>query len=419
MRNSNLWALAPDYVEAVFAAENAEFLARGKASAESLSKQSPDAKPLYLVEKGVAIIGIRGTIARNSMYSFWSGEILRQGQDAIKLALVEALQDARVKAILLNINSPGGLVEGTKELADFIAEAASKKRCAAYADGLCASAAYWLAAATGTVFAPLTAHVGSIGVLSVVEDWTEWNKKMGIQYEYITAGKWKAAGNKDSSLTADERAYFQKRIDTIHTIFKADVAKNMRLTAAPETWGEAQILLAEEAQSAGLVTAIVRDLEEAVAQISMEEKMDKNVLVAQAPELVEALLAEGKAKGIEEANAEKQKTIAEAFSGVLQIVSAVLGQEASTKVEAYVEVCKKANITIGQMAAIAPMLYAQHGQDEALNLPIPDTEAQTREKLLAGIQAASQQVLVTKGEISLSKSTLLADAERRAQEARA
>lgn len=133
---------------------------------------------------------------------------------------------------------------GTKELADAIAEARTKKRCAAYANGLCASAAYWLASATGTVYAPLTATVGSIGVIMTITNYAKLEEKWGISTVTITGGKWKAAGQ-GGELTDEERRYFQERINSLHQIFKADVGRHMGLTADPQLWGEAQLLLAQ------------------------------------------------------------------------------------------------------------------------------------------------------------------------------
>ena len=141
-------------------------------------------------------------------------------------SLKAALADPSARAILFDITSPGGVVAGTKELADAIAEARTKKRCAAYANGLCASAAYWLASATGTVYAPLTATVGSIGVIMTITNYAKLEEKWGISTVTITGGKWKAAGQ-GGELTEEERRYFQERINTLHQIFKADVGRHM------------------------------------------------------------------------------------------------------------------------------------------------------------------------------------------------
>lgn len=134
----------------------------------------------YELVGGVAVIPVSGPIVREQG---WYGT----GQDAVASSLKAALADPSARAILLDITSPGGVVAGTKELADAIAEARTKKRCAAYANGLCTSAAYWLASATGTVYAPLTATVGSIGVIMTITNYAKLEEKWGISTVTITA----------------------------------------------------------------------------------------------------------------------------------------------------------------------------------------------------------------------------------------
>lgn len=159
---------------------------------------------------------------------------------------------------------------GTKELADFIA-----------------SAAFWLASATGHVFAPATAQVGSIGVIMTVADMSGFFQRMGVKFEHIASGKYKAAGR--GELSEDERAYFQEKLAEIHAIFKADVAGAMKITAPEAAWAVGQLLVAQSAAKFGLVSQIVRDEAQAI-ELLQEETMPQTLtletLKAQAPELV-------------------------------------------------------------------------------------------------------------------------------------
>ena len=90
-------------------------------------------------------------------------------------------------ALLLRFNSPGGVASGVPELAAWLA-AQTAKPVYAYADGLCASAAYYLAAATGRVYAPATATVGSIGVICRHMDWSGFLEKCGVRVTHLTGG---------------------------------------------------------------------------------------------------------------------------------------------------------------------------------------------------------------------------------------
>lgn len=232
-----LWALPPEQVQHILSE-----LAQNQSGAAALAPAQPQSKG-YSVSGGVAVIPIHGAITRTTIYSSYSGQPLSLGQDRI----LAALADGSVRAILLDVNSPGGAVPGAKELADRVAEAAKEKPMAAYANGLMASAAMWIAAATGRVLAPVTATVGSVGVIWVHADWSRLNEKMGLSYSYITGGKWKAAGNPDHPLGEEERELFQRQVSQIHGIFKADVIRGLGLTAPESQWAEGQTMLAADA----------------------------------------------------------------------------------------------------------------------------------------------------------------------------
>ena len=125
-----LWALAPQFAEQVLYDIQDRMAASGRMPVSS--GQEPRR---FSLRRGVAVIGITGVISRKE--GWWADA----GQDGIRQALDEARQDARVRAILLSFNSPGGVAAGVKELADYIASI-DDKPVAAYADGLTASAAY-------------------------------------------------------------------------------------------------------------------------------------------------------------------------------------------------------------------------------------------------------------------------------------
>lgn len=215
---ASLWALSPERAEQFLQQYGQEVphttppvAPLGVRPPTPLAALAPDKSahsPAYSVQNGVAVIGVQGVIDRTVRVSWYTGIAYTAGQDAIRSAVSRALTDASISAILLSFDSPGGVVAGVKELGDFLAEAATQKPMAAYADGLCASAAYWLASATGTIYAPQTASVGSIGVIAVLTDWSKALEKAGIVRSTISGGKWKAAGNPDQPLSDDDRDYF-------------------------------------------------------------------------------------------------------------------------------------------------------------------------------------------------------------------
>ncbi|MDE5879796.1 MAG: S49 family peptidase, partial [Desulfovibrio sp.] len=308
------WAIAREYASTLFTALQKERAQREMPEALSQTAPEEGARPvserLLRVEGGVAVISIAAPLDTTSLVGWFSGDILVLGHDAIREAVNAALADAGVRAILLSIDSPGGVVQGTKELADFLAEASGQKPIAAYANGLCASAAFWLASACGRIFAPATALVGSIGVIMCVSDLSEFYAKMGVKLEYITSGRYKAAGHEAKPLSNEDRAYFQAQLDILHGIFKEDVRGRLALDAPESDWAEAQLLVASQAQPLGLVSRIVRDEEEAINLLAEEMGMSQitmELLAKEAPELLAELQASARAEGRAEAEAQAAK----------------------------------------------------------------------------------------------------------------
>ena len=396
---SPLWALMPDAAQPVLT-EIASSLAPGReAQGEGAAlfgspEASKDEERGFVVVGGVAVINISGPIMRSGMWS-WAGRRISQGQDGIARALEFALADRSVRAILLDINSPGGVVSGTKELADRIAEAAATKPMAAYANGLMASAAMWLGAATGRVFAPVTATVGSIGVIMVHTDFSRLNEKWGISYSYITGGKLKAAGNPDNPLSDEARALFQKQVNELHAIFKADVMRGLDITAPAESWAEGQTMLAGEAHSLGLVTTIVRDIDSAINTLRQEAVMDYQTLAAQHPELLAEITQKAEAQAEQKFAAREQgkaeadtdviaaKADADAEARVLAMVKAVAGDEVHAAVSRMVE----AKLTPAQLEAMGDM-FARPGASQ----PGQSPEQAAMGKILAGIESSQKPI---------------------------
>lgn len=174
----------------------------------------------------------------------------------IRASLQAALDDPTVETIELFIDSPGGDVSGLPELAGFIEGAARQKKMCAWIDGLGASAAYWLAAATGDVRTSPSAQVGSIGVLYVHDDMTGYLESWGIERTWMQAGKYKTAGA-PKKLSADEKAAIQSRLDAVYDKFTTFVARRMGLDLSEkEAWADGQLFDGERARALGLVTEL-------------------------------------------------------------------------------------------------------------------------------------------------------------------
>lgn len=408
MTHNSLWALQTESAQEVLRGLHEELSAHFNNAPRAffLDQPGPGQSPLYTLQDGIAIIPISGVIDRVARISFFTGLPFTQGQDTIREALFAAMSDSKVKGILLSINSPGGAAAGTKELADAIALAAKTKPMAAYADGLAASAAYWLASATGAVYAPVTAQVGSIGVIAVLTDWTKAAERAGLVRTVMHSGKWKAAGSPDKTLTDEERALFQGQLETLHEIFKTDVATRMGITAPELRWAEGQTVLGGEALELGLVSAIVRDQSEAAAMlaqtIAKEKIMDLQTLKAEHPELVEEL----KAETVRKCEQDRLCALSAQAAETLSLVEVVAGAEVAAKIRALSE----AGLTSAQLKLLEPLMSGFKAEAKS-------REAQARDKALESIQAATGGALPADGPVPENrKNPLLADAERRLRE---
>ena len=307
--------------------------------------------------------------------------------------------------------SSGGVASGTKELADYIASI--RKPVAAYVNGLAASAAYWLASATGRILCPVAGEVGSIGVIMCLPDMSAFYQKMGVSFQYVASGKYKEAGVDSRAMTEEERGYFQKQLDTLHAIFKADVATHMGITAPEEQWGDAQVLLGAEALHLGLVSAIVRDEEHAI-QTLLEDIMPKptlETLSSEAPELLASIRTEAQAAGRKEAEAELAAKLSSASANgmacAMAAMKAVCKPEDVQAVENLLAKAQALNLTPEQLAGVASLF------PKAEAAPVAAPEAESRSAILAALQDA-HAAPVNADAAKPQKSPLVADAERRA-----
>ena len=184
------------------------------------------------------LIGPQDTSASSSLFSFASGGVVSiipiQGeisnstsdgsvgyQDVIA-SLQEAQDDPTTKAILLDIDSPGGSVVSTKQIVDYI-QASVDKPVVSWIGEVGASGAYYVAASTDYIMADADSITGSIGVRSEVTNVSGLLEKLGIQIEDINAGKFKNIGSPYKELTEEERAMLQAIVDQTYGHFKRDV----------------------------------------------------------------------------------------------------------------------------------------------------------------------------------------------------
>ena len=179
----------------------------------------------------------------------------------IREAIDKANSDQTVGSILLHINSPGGMVTGLKETADYIQS--SLKPTVAFTDSLCASAGYYLASACTSIFGTYSSDVGCIGTLMSWIDITGAMEKAGLKAELIASGKYKGMGTPGIPLTDEQRAYLQDEVDELAEEFRNYVVSR-RGNVQGESM-EGQTMSGKNALAAGLIDE-VGDFEEALTE---------------------------------------------------------------------------------------------------------------------------------------------------------
>ncbi len=291
--------------------------------------------PAYEVINGVANIPIFGVIAKRAGMVGSISQPRGTSVEQIQNDFLAALEDPKVNSILLNIDSPGGSVAGILELSDLIYQARGQKPVVAFANGQMDSAAYWLGSSAEKIFTTKSSEVGSIGVYTVISDYSILYHNEGIKKQVIKAGKFKAAGDPSKPLTEEEKNLIQEEVNSYYDLFVEAIARNRGLAMDNVLKvADGRVFIGQKAVDAGLADGI-RTFEDLLGrgssaaggrgtktkviassdgvQIETQGNLDKNhkqeeekmqltieKVKAEHAAVADALLQEGKAAGIEE-----------------------------------------------------------------------------------------------------------------------
>lgn len=205
--------------------------------------------------EGVAVVPIIGSLVhRGGGVKALSGA---RSYQAINDELNQYASDDSIKTILLEVDSPGGLVAGAFDLAEKISEISKSKRIIAFVNDDAFSAAYLLASGASQIFMTQTASVGSIGVVMAHTDRSKQLDMAGIKPTFIFAGDRKLDSNSALPLKPEAKDRFQASVDDAYDMFVAHVAKN-RINMSEEAVRatEAGTFNAEKAIELGLADGI-------------------------------------------------------------------------------------------------------------------------------------------------------------------
>lgn len=200
------------------------------------------------VRNGVAVVPVVGPIFRYAnLFTEISGATSTQ---VLATDIQQALDDPKIKAIVLNIDSPGGVASGINELAELIYAGRDRKRIVSYIGGTGASAGYWIASAASEIVIDEASLAGSIGV--VVEAVVEGENATGRKRYQIVS---RNAPNKRPDLATEEgRAKIGETIDALGEVFVGKVARNLGVAAetVPEMGDHGGLRVGADAVKHGL-----------------------------------------------------------------------------------------------------------------------------------------------------------------------
>ncbi|HQS66897.1 MAG TPA: signal peptide peptidase SppA [Sulfuricurvum sp.] len=169
----------------------------------------------------------------------------------------EAREDKDIKGVLFSIDSPGGAVAPSVEIAYAIKRLSQVKPTVVYAAGIMASGGYYSAIWGNEIIANPGSMIGSIGVIMQGADVSELMKKVGVKTQVVHAGTYKQVGTFDRPWNALERAELDKVINGTYALFVHDVAQARKLDINQSSeFADAHIFTAAQAKQVGLVDNI-------------------------------------------------------------------------------------------------------------------------------------------------------------------
>jgi len=228
------------------------------AGAFSDDEEDDDEAPFnYSVQGEVGIIAIKGSLTnRDSWYNRYIG-VTSYGD--IRNALTYAAGQSGIKAILLDIDSGGGAVNGVADASSLIQLIDKNvKPVYAFTDGTMCSAAYWLGCSARETYSSNVSTVGSIGVIATHMEYSKALKEAGVGVTVIRAGEFKALANSVEPLSDKAKTQLQTQLNSAYQVFLEHVAdcRNTTVNLCDANMAQGREFFGKDALAAGLVDGI-------------------------------------------------------------------------------------------------------------------------------------------------------------------
>ncbi len=215
-----------------------------------------------LVPDRIALITMRGLIS-----SSIPGNVSDSMVEDMRLALQQARDDSRVKAIVLEIDSPGGEVTASDQIYNAVTKARARKPVIVYMDSLAASGGYYIACGGKYLMANETTITGSIGVIIQTLNYEQLFNKVGLASVVFKSGKFKDILNGARPMTPEERELIQRFVMETYDKFLGIVSKERSIPADTlrNNIADGRIISGKEALNVKLIDG-VGQIEDAFAK---------------------------------------------------------------------------------------------------------------------------------------------------------
>lgn len=264
LKIAKYWAIEPDILKSLCL--SSEIKSFSFQSERRLSNTRS-----VLIRDGTAVIPLHGPItARSDLFTFFLG-----GTSLSDLAkdFQNALDDDQVKAILFDVDSPGGVALGPSEMADAIFKARGKKPIWSYVGRNCSSAAYWIASATEKIIANPSALLGSIGVVTTIP---VQEKPDSEGYKNIEIVSSNAKQKRPDPRTEEGIAEIKRELNDLEAQFIEAIAKyrNVSVNAVKNDFGQGGVLIGKNAVAIGMADSL-GNYEEVLTELNQKISTNK------------------------------------------------------------------------------------------------------------------------------------------------
>jgi len=336
---------------------------------------------------GIAVLPVVGPLFRYAnLFTQVSGA---SSYELLAKDFTQAVENHDVKAIVLNIDSPGGEVNGCAEFADMIHEARGVKPIVAYASGDAASGAYWIAAAADEIVVSKTSALGSIGVVGVYR-----GNKGEDAVEVVSSQSPYKRLDPD---TDDGRARLQKRIDAMADVFVDAVAKYRGVASShvQNHYGSGDVFIGDAAVKQGLADRI-GSFEKLLFELSgnpvsepsphsinpnqQEKSMDDIQSLREAyPDLTASLEQDAVKQGVATERSRVQGILSHDEANARTLLAQHLAFETDMEVEAAVSVLSKAPLETPTRDDVSGFSAAMEATPNPEITPSPEAEDDSEE----------------------------------------